>query len=192
MTRESKWYDASINDDETRAFRASYDRLHAGTEDAGRDLHCLDLFSVSQNINKAFLKYEYKAEAYDIKLRGPEHDITPYMGFMNLLVLACRVRPRGLVAGGPPCSLFIFLSSSVHQRSQENLLGNQQNSKVRLANQIVRNTAYIIDFLLSRDVWCVLEQPAGSLMFKLDFMKAFIGKHCLTKVAALEIPGLPY
>ena len=38
--------------------------------------------------------------------------------------------------GAPPCSLFVGASSSVHQRSQDMLMGNERFFSVRLANRI--------------------------------------------------------
>lgn len=54
--------------------------------------------------------------------------------------LACfRVVPFGLIFLGPPCSLFVAASSSVHRRQPWRLEGDTSRFCVRLANQVWRN-----------------------------------------------------
>ena len=60
---------------------------------------------------------------------------------------APRLKPRALLMAGPPCSLFVGASSSVHMRRQWRLLGNVWNRKVRLANLIWANFVPRIDLL---------------------------------------------
>ena len=50
--------------------------------------------------------------------------------------LSVRLRDGALVCAGPPCSLFIGASSSVHMRRDWRLEGNTGVFKVRLANRI--------------------------------------------------------
>ena len=52
-----------------------------------------------------------------------------------------RLLPGGTVVAGPPCSLHIGASSSVHQRSMFRPRGNSLNFKVRLSNRIWDNFA---------------------------------------------------
>ena len=66
---------------------------------------------------------------------------------------------------GPPCSLFVFLSSSVHRRGVGHELGDTSRVQVRLANLVVENTIVLLEAVSPRGVWFVLEQPAGSWMF---------------------------
>lgn len=98
---------------------------------------------------------------------GAAHDVTAEAGFFALLDLALRLAPGGLIMGGPPCSLFVFLSSSVHRRGVGHELGDASRVQVRLANLVVENTMVLLEVVSPRGVWFVLEQPAGSWMFKL-------------------------
>ena len=50
-----------------------------------------------------------------------------------------RIVEYGVVVGGPPCSLLVAASSSVHRRRPWRLLGDTSNSKVRLSNRIWEN-----------------------------------------------------
>lgn len=47
--------------------------------------------------------------------------------------------PYGLIAAGPPCSLFVWLCCSVHLRHVLGPRGNEENAKVKLANYISEN-----------------------------------------------------
>ena len=52
-----------------------------------------------------------------------------------------RLAEHALCFAGPPCSLHVSASQSVHCRCETRLLGNQCNFKVRLSNRIWRNFA---------------------------------------------------
>jgi len=101
-------------------------------------LKSLDVFSFHCGMQK--IMGSTTSSAFDIKL-DPQHDITMKRGVMLLLALGMALYDDGLVTCAPPCSLFIFLSSSVHLRylPQFGPYGDLSNFKVRLANVIVRN-----------------------------------------------------
>ncbi len=73
-----------------------------------------------------------------------------------------------LPLAGPPCSLFVWLSSSVHKRRPGRLLGDTSVRKVRLSNLIVENLVALLRIAFQRGVWWVMEQPTSSWMFKQD------------------------
>ena len=93
---------------------------------------------------------------------GASHDVTAEAGFLALLDLAMRLVPGGIIVGGPPCSLFIFLSSSFHRRGPGHEQVDTSKLPVRLANVIVDNTMVLLEVAHLRSVWFVLEQPATS------------------------------
>ena len=102
-----------------------------------------------------------------VEVGGASRDVTAEAGFLALLDLAMRLVPGGIIVGGPPCSLFIFLSSSFHRRGPGHEQGDTRKLPVRLANAIVDNTMVLLEVAHLRSVWFVLEQPATSWMFKL-------------------------
>ena len=53
-----------------------------------------------------------------------------------LFLFVLRLLIGGIVVAGPPCSLHIAASQSVHQRSLDNLMGNTRNMRVRLSKLI--------------------------------------------------------
>ncbi len=130
-----------------------------------RDLCCLDLFSASRAIERSFLLADDAAVALDIQL-SPLFDITCKVGFFKILDVVLRLQCFALLFAGPPCSLFVWLSSSVHRRCAKNLLGNTANYKVRLSNLIVANLAPLLRLASERSVWWILEQPRASWLLK--------------------------
>lgn len=175
LTQEYMWYSAEADIEELRKYMSTWP--------GRRDLHCLDLYGASMNIKQAWQGSGCTAASYDIKTGGQSHDVTRREGFMVLMDMGLRLMPRGVVVAGPPCSLFVFLSKSVHQRTEARPWGQLTNSKVRLANQIVKNTVVFIRLMLERGVWCVLEQPANSWMFKLPVFRSLISDFGLCRVS---------
>ncbi|CAK9026387.1 unnamed protein product, partial [Durusdinium trenchii] len=90
----------------------------------------------------------------------------------------------GIRIAGPPCSLFVAASQSVHRRSVSNLNGNLQNAKVRCSNRIWTNFAVCLLVLhrIREDVKIVLEQPSSSWAFKLPKMLQVSKKWNLSRV----------
>ena len=173
-TCEASWYDAAAHQEEVDAAVNSFD--------GQRDLDCLDLYGASKVVAKTFGRHRKKAVVYDIKLNGLKNDVCSRLGFFFLLALALRLKPKGICVGGPPCSLFIFLSSSVHRRCSANAWGNEGHSGVRLANMIVKNTIVVLHILVQRGVYVVIEQPGSSWMFKVPNFKDLISAFDLQRI----------
>eukprot|EP00973_Karenia_brevis_P082734 11468028-Karenia_brevis.AAC.1 len=64
-----------------------------------------------------------------------------------------------LLLVGIPCNLFIFLSSSAHQRTVHNPEGNESNQCVRKAAAITANGVYLCDLAAARSGNVIVEQP---------------------------------
>ena len=60
---------------------------------------------------------------------------------LNAFTSQLRLVDQGAIIAGPPCSLFVSACASVHKRSFQNLPGNLEVYKVRLANRIWLNFA---------------------------------------------------
>ena len=143
------------------------------------DLQCLDLFGRSQAIAKQFRKRGYRALAWDVALDSAM-DITTSAGFINLLCCGLRCMDNAFVPAGPPCSMWIFLSSSCHKRHSLGVFGDPCNLATQTANLIVENLAAFLGLLRRRRrVWTLIEQPGSSLMFNMP---------CLQLLAALIQP----
>lgn len=173
------------------------------------DLHSLDLFGRSGVIERQWKLSGYRSLAWDVAL-CPECDLTCRTGFFNLLACGLRLHENALIVGGPPCSLFIFLSSSCHKRNSEHfgIAGDPSSRPTQIANLIVNNLAVFLGLMLRRrPVFILLEQPGSSVMFQMPSLekqfKKMIGAlciftwlglwgHCLPKPTKLwgNLPGM--
>ncbi len=154
--REAQWFHAAQHWDDLNAYISRQDS--AGIV---RDLSCLDMFSASRRIERAFQSAGKTATAVDIQL-SRALDITSRGGFYALLDHVLHIQPSGLVFAGPPCALFVFMSSSVHRRSASNLLGDTRVYKVRLSNLVVHNLCVLLRIATQREAFWVIEQPSSS------------------------------
>jgi hypothetical protein len=66
---------------------------------------------------------------------------------------------------GPPCSLFSFLSQSVHRRQKNFPEGDCRNEKVVMANILVTNLAVLLAIMTVRSVLIMIEQPKNSKLW---------------------------
>lgn len=64
-----------------------------------------------------------------------------------------RLYSAGMAVCGPPCSLHVSASQSVHMRSWSKLWGNIENMRVRCSNRIWLNFATRIFMFVGRMVW---------------------------------------
>ena len=56
---------------------------------------------------------------YEINDCREEQDILSVAGYLNLIKKVLRVQPGGLLHGGHPCSNMVWMSRSVHCRSEQ-------------------------------------------------------------------------
>eukprot|EP00435_Cladocopium_sp_Y103_P006427 s521_g2.t1 len=125
----------------------------------------------------------YRAASYDIKLSPQSMDVVSKEGFFNLLLLVLRLLPYGLISAGPPCSLFIFLSASVHLRHSLGVRGNEKNRKVKLANFITENLATCIRAVMRiKYIFVIIEQPLSSTMFELEIWQEIWLRHAFEEI----------
>ena len=90
---------------------------------------------------KAFEKLGFRGTTFDVATGGDSEDFSTKTGFETALFKSLRLLERGLVMCQPPCSLFIFFSSSQHQRSTWGPRGATWDDKVFLANLLAVNMA---------------------------------------------------
>ena len=74
------------------------------------DLHCVDVFSASEAIAKAFKRRHYKALSWDIKL-STAMDIVTRSGWYDLLQLCLRLQLARVLFRVIPCHSFEILQS---------------------------------------------------------------------------------
>ena len=78
------------------------------------------------------------------------------LGFVAIVTLVLRLRPGGLLIGGPPCSSWVFINRATSRRSRQRVNGDCQKRYVRESNTIL---AFIgsqyIDLLIFYLLWCL-------------------------------------
>ena len=145
--------------------------------DAGareRRLDILELFGGVSRIMKTGTKRGHSAASLDTLIGGDHHNLLTKAGFFNTLDHVLSVKENGLIAGGPPCSWWIFMSIAVHKRSEESPGGDISVEGVVKANQIVTNTIVLMAIGRARSVHELLEQPMTSRMPLYPCYKKFI------------------
>jgi len=140
---------------------------------AARDVDCYDLFcGPNAVVAEHFAARGYSVLEYDIK-RNVRHNFLSAWGFAYALQYALRIRPGGLMIAGPPCSHFVWLSSSWHQRDESHPEGNVEEPKVIISNIFVLNFLVIATILCMRGVMVLTEQPHSSRMYLNYVFKKF-------------------
>ncbi len=104
------------------------------------------------------------------------YDVLSYSGLKQVVQMICRIRPCGLLVMGPPCGWWVFMSSSVHGRTNANPEGHTWHSKVRRANLLATIVAGLIRLAVVRNVRFILEQPASSCLFKFKHIASILRK----------------
>lgn len=130
-----------------------------------RHLHCLDLFSATAIMATTWASFQYLSKSCDFRDTMTNYDVTSRAGFFETLELALSVVEYGFAMAGPPCSMFVFLSSGVHKRTAAQPSGDQSHKKVRLANLVASNALSIMKIMAARRVFVMIEQPLNSLMY---------------------------
>ena len=149
-----------------------------------RTKHCLDAFGASKRMKSAWLAQGREATAFDVTL-NKQDDIVMRSGFFRMVDRTCELVDHGLIVAGPPCSVFGFLSCSVHKRymSQYGVEGDTSLHCVRLSNRITTNFATLLRVCCPlRNLLVVVEQPADSWMFKLPVWQTLIPILCLIRI----------
>lgn len=146
----SQWYDASQHID----WWVDFGRQWQGPT----DLYGIDLFGgLHGRVQQAFQKRGFRCGCYDIARKGIDNDITSYGGFRYLVLLGLRLQHgSSLIMMGPPCSLFVWLSSSVHWRSLFGPAGDPNHVGTQMANAIARNTVLWLMISISSHVFFFL------------------------------------
>lgn len=178
VTSEAHWY---VAEEDWPTIR-SYCKSWTGVQDLG----LVSVFDRSKRMCATWEKHGHKAEAFDIAHNEIEMDICSRLGFFTLLNMLLRLHADGFSFWAPPCSLWIFLTSSLHLRHVYGVLGNVQHFSVRLSNRIAANAAValrvVLKFRPGRHT--MLEQPSGSWLFKgqlwQDLISGFFLKKSLT------------
>lgn len=140
-----------------------------------RDLSCVELWAGVASIAKAASVQGMESVAMDLHrvpgqtdVSGPRcENILLKDGFRHALSAVLRLRPKGLLWMAPVCGSFVFMNSSNCQRTKENPEGNAAYGPVQDGNRMAMIAAFFYALAVLMDVKPVIEQPSGSMMFRL-------------------------
>ena len=136
-----------------------------------RNLDLVDLFAGKARIARWATLAGLHAIAFD-KLYGEHMNILTPVGLALIVLLVLRIKVGGLLAAGPQCSSWVWLSRRTTKRTNKNPLGAKSNQSVFDGNETNSSMALLcyLGSLLSWD-W-LIEQPQRTLFFETRMMKA--------------------
>ena len=135
-----------------------------------RAVDFVEYFCGTGRLTKAVMALGREAKFFDIA-RNAWDDILTDVGFARALLMALSIRAGGVAWFAVPCSSFVFMSRGHTKRTRDNPMGDERKRGVAAGNRIVSRVCYLLRILVSRHVYFVLEQPAGSILWKLPLMK---------------------
>lgn len=132
-----------------------------------RDLDALELFAGQAQITLALQQAGFSMRAVDADSGHAEGNLLSYRGFQSALKLIMSLKPKGLLWLAPPCSSWVYMSSSWHKRDTKNQhRGATRWCDIREANSLGCVVAILVLVAYWREVWYILEQPKGSKLLK--------------------------
>ena len=91
-------------------------------------------------------------------------DLCGILGYIKAISLILRVRPKGLTSLAIPCNSFGYMSSSQHQRSMADPLGNLSYPFVIAGNMVCLRALILIALGIVRHVHYWVENPERSTL----------------------------
>ena len=135
--------------------------LHAST---ARDLDGLEVFAGAKHLTAGCRSHGLLFETIEVQ-DGADQDVLTPAGLAKSISFLCRVKTRGLLWLGIPCSSWVFVGRSNAQRYFFHPEGNTNNEYTSRHNQIAEvgmNLAWLAHCL---GVFFVIEQPSSSALF---------------------------
>ncbi|CAE7253770.1 unnamed protein product, partial [Symbiodinium sp. CCMP2592] len=136
-----------------------------------RDLHVLEVFSLSKTLVNAAETRGLSAESFDYMNPG-QGDVLSETGFHQAIRMVMRLKEAGLMCIAPDCSSFSWACSSKTKRTKKNFAGDTGNPTVRHGNFMAEVSFFLFVLAAARGVYVCLENPVGSTLF--SYLKAHI------------------
>ena len=129
-------------------------------------LHGLDTFAGDKQMARSFLAAGMPMATFELLDDPVQENCLSMHGQQYFLQRLVQVsfQEGGICWMGPPCSWWVWLSRSVHQRSHESPQGNTQHPTVAFHNSLAEFVANAIRTCAALGVFFVLEQPLSSVM----------------------------
>ena len=125
----------------------------------------VEFYAGRRTIQRAFVVHgDMQALAFDKSYDDEAQDFCKDIGFLHSIMLALRIRARGLSFWATVCSTWVFMSRSSTGRDVTCPLGSSRFTCVQEANLMVARFALLVRVLAAKFCAFGLEQPATSLM----------------------------
>ena len=116
-----------------------------------------------------------RGQSLDITLDPINHNILCDKGYAFFVSVCLSLLSYAFSWWGPPCGLWIWLSTGTTLRAASNTCGDLSKLVVRNANAIVERMTTLLKLLTLRLVQYIVEQPMTSLMFRYRSFSALEG-----------------
>lgn len=137
--------------------------------------HCGEVFCGCGSLFAALVSHGLTAFFLDISL-NPEHDILSDAGVILLIRMLASVVVGGVVWWGIPCQTWVWMARGHTLRSAACVRGDTRRVDVRDANRIVQRCVSLLEFLVLRGVYYIIEQPSTSLVWRYLPMRRHLRK----------------
>jgi hypothetical protein len=132
---------------------------------APRWRHCGEVFCGWGVIFAYCVRLGLSSFYYDLDIGGRCHNILTSSGLLFLIQNLLTIMSGGCVWFGIPCSTWVWIARGHTRRSKININGNTQRQDVRQANRMVDIISMLLELLVLRRVFYIIEQPSTSLVW---------------------------
>ena len=122
-----------------------------------------DLATIAR-VNNVSTK-SYMRSTYEIR-DNEECDLTTTMGFICLIFKVLRIREGGLLYGGPPCSLMVWIAKYVHKRTRAMPWGDEQWSCAWPYHEHKLSLLHLHGWCALRLGWCALRLLKAAQVYR--------------------------
>ena len=134
-------------------------RLHS------RSKQFVEFFCGTGGLFVAALSQELRCSLYDLVV-DDGHDLLSAKGYALAITMALSIVAGGCAWFGVPCRTFVWMARGHTKRTLGHPTGDLGRADVRQANEIVERACVILQILRARQVYFIIEQPSGSLLWK--------------------------
>ena len=132
---------------------------------APRWRHCGEVFCGWGIVFACCLRAGLASFYYDLDIGGRYHNILTGSGLLFLIQNLLTIVSGGCVWFGIPCSTWVWIARGHTHRTTANINGNTQRQDVCQANRMVDIIAELLELLVLRGVFYIIEQPSTSLVW---------------------------
>ena len=144
-----------------------------------RSKHFVEFFCGTGGLFVAALSQELRCSFYDLVV-DEGHDLLSAKGFALAISMALSIAVGGCAWFGVPCRTFVWMSRGHTKRTLKRPHGDCGRADVRQANEIVERVCILLQILCARQVYFIIEQPSGSLLWKMPKMRLAAKMHIVS------------